>query len=62
MRRDSRRRGDWCLGFPSEGKGMSFAFGGGKVLSFLDVSKSAILDWVFLRSRIMKGKVNKAIA
>lgn len=29
MKRDSRRRGDWYLGFPSGGKGVSFAFGGG---------------------------------
>lgn len=44
------------------GKGCHSRLEGARVLSFLDVSKSAILGWDFLRSRIMKGKVNKAIA
>jgi hypothetical protein len=59
MRRDSRRRGDWYLGFPSEGKGCHLRLEGVRVL---DISKSAILDWVFgptlKRPRAIPGEVS----
>ena len=54
MKRDSRRRGDWYLGFPSEGKGCHLRLKGARVLSFLDVSGSAILDWARIHNE--KGK------